>query len=67
MDTITVSRQLLSFAKVCVEMDVNAEIPRFVDVVMRNGSKVTVFLEIPWLPSRHSTKYRLIRYVSTYM
>ncbi|XP_038991297.1 uncharacterized protein LOC120114449 [Hibiscus syriacus] len=52
MDYVTALRTRLQFAKVCVEIDVNDEIPKQVEVVLQNGQSTSVFIEIPWLPPR---------------
>ncbi|KAK8595076.1 hypothetical protein V6N13_015985 [Hibiscus sabdariffa] len=38
MDWITASTERLEFAKVCIEIEACAEIPRYVEVVLRNGN-----------------------------
>ena len=54
MDRITVKQQRLAFAKVCVEVDAGMEIPRFLEVELRNGSIVQVQVDIPWMPIKCS-------------
>ena len=54
MDRITANKQCLAFAKVCVDVDASAEIPRSIKVKMRNGSVISIFVVIPWLPQKRS-------------
>ena len=54
MDRITARQQRLAFAKVCVEIDAGMEIPRFLEVELRNGSTVHVQVDIPWIPIKCS-------------
>ena len=48
MDRITTKQQRLAFAKICVEVDANVEIPRFIEVKMQNGSIIAIKMEVPW-------------------
>ncbi|XP_039020175.1 uncharacterized protein LOC120151933 [Hibiscus syriacus] len=50
MDTITASKSRLEFAKVCVEIGANDTIPRYVDVVLKDGKTTSILVEVPWLP-----------------
>ncbi|XP_039004038.1 uncharacterized protein LOC120130969 [Hibiscus syriacus] len=52
MDSVTTSKTMLEFAKVCVEIGVNDEIPKSIDVMLQDGQTSSVFVEIPWLPPR---------------
>ncbi|XVE58896.1 hypothetical protein DITRI_Ditri04bG0205600 [Diplodiscus trichospermus] len=45
MDRITATHQRLSYAKVCVEIDVRAEILEFIEVRMRDGTVVSMLLK----------------------
>ncbi|KAK8680467.1 hypothetical protein V6N13_109411 [Hibiscus sabdariffa] len=49
MDSVTASRERLEYAKVCVEIDVYATIPKFVDVLLRDGRVHPVRVVMPWL------------------
>ncbi|XVE83795.1 hypothetical protein DITRI_Ditri16bG0115700 [Diplodiscus trichospermus] len=40
MDRVSAYQQRLAYVKLCVEVDVNAEIPRFINVQMKNGQLV---------------------------
>ena len=40
MDKITISQQRLAFAKVCIELEAGMEVPRSIEVELRNGKKV---------------------------
>ncbi|KAF7120978.1 hypothetical protein RHSIM_Rhsim13G0137500 [Rhododendron simsii] len=48
-DDLTESRQRLSYAKICVEVDVGSELPDTV-VVECTGEQVTVGVRYPWKP-----------------
>ncbi|XVF72304.1 hypothetical protein PTKIN_Ptkin12aG0110100 [Pterospermum kingtungense] len=52
MDRFTAERKRLEYARVCIELDVNKEIPGFIEAVRRNGSIVTVEVVVPWLPAK---------------
>ena len=54
MDRITANQQRLAFAKICVEVDASMEIPKFIEVKRRNGSMITIFVDVPWWPSKCS-------------
>ncbi|KAK8655823.1 hypothetical protein V6N13_108389 [Hibiscus sabdariffa] len=54
MDSITDSRQRVAFAKVCVELPADAIIPKFVKVQIRDGSFVSIAVDVPWLLPRCS-------------
>ncbi|XVF39101.1 hypothetical protein PTKIN_Ptkin01aG0008300 [Pterospermum kingtungense] len=50
IDQITATCKRLSYAKVCVEIDVDKEIPSSVKVVMNDGSIMPIAVEVPWYP-----------------
>ena len=52
MDKITASQQRLAFAKICVEVEASKDIPRSIEVEMKEGSVVSVFVDVPWYPQR---------------
>ena len=52
MDKITASQQRLSFAKICVEVEPARPISRSIEVVMKDGSSVSIIVEVPWYPLR---------------
>ncbi|MBA0723534.1 hypothetical protein Golax_004108 [Gossypium laxum] len=52
MDNITALQQLLVYAKVCVEISVDFELPHFINVELCDGSFVSIGVEVPWLPMR---------------
>lgn len=52
MDRTTASRTRLTYAKVCIEVDVKAEIPSTVKVMMRDGSITHIGVEVPWNPPK---------------
>ena len=47
MDRFIANQSRLSFAKICVEVDVLSDIPRLIDVKMRNGTLTSVSVEVP--------------------
>ena len=47
MDRFTTSQQHLAFAKVCIEVEAAKEIPHTVEVQLRDGSLVTIHVEVP--------------------
>ena len=50
MDKIIASQQRLAFAKICVEVEATKEIPRSIEVEMKDGSLVTIIVKVPWTP-----------------
>ena len=50
----TASQQRLAFAKICVEVEALRVIPRTIEVKMKEGSVVSVVVDIPWYPQRCS-------------
>ncbi|MBA0845199.1 hypothetical protein Goarm_022516, partial [Gossypium armourianum] len=49
MDNITALQQRLAYAKVCVEISVDFELPRFINVELCDGSFVYIGVEVPWI------------------
>ena len=54
MHKFTASQQRLAFARVCVEMDAAVEVPKSIEVEMKNDHKVSVSVTIPWMPIKCS-------------
>ncbi|KAK8698495.1 hypothetical protein V6N13_114607 [Hibiscus sabdariffa] len=52
MDSVTASKQRLSYAKVCIEISTKSFIPDSIEVKLRDGSSVSVGVEVPWLPPK---------------
>ena len=52
MDRFTANQTWLSFAKIYVEVDVATNIPSSIDVKLRNGSLISISVEVPWLPQK---------------
>ncbi|XP_038996334.1 uncharacterized protein LOC120120892 [Hibiscus syriacus] len=52
MDSITASKSRLEYAKVCIEIGTKDELPETVEVMLTNGTTTTIFVDIPWFPSR---------------
>ncbi|XVF47001.1 hypothetical protein PTKIN_Ptkin03bG0074100 [Pterospermum kingtungense] len=65
MDRYTVERKMLEYARICIEPKVGKEIPRFIEVVRKNGSVACIEVDVPWMPIRcdkcqffgHSAKF----------
>ncbi|XVE48983.1 hypothetical protein DITRI_Ditri01bG0045400 [Diplodiscus trichospermus] len=65
MDRIIAAQQRLAYAKICVELDVNLEVPDSIEVQMKDGTLITIWVETPWYPLKrqvcnsfgHSSKY----------
>jgi hypothetical protein len=49
-DSVTEEQQRLGFARVLVEVDMNSNFPKELEVVGVDGSRVVVGIEYPWLP-----------------
>ena len=54
MDRMTANQQRMAYAKICVEIEASLEIPRFIEVELRNGSIATITVDIPLLPQKCS-------------
>ena len=54
MDRITAFQQRLAFAKMCVQIEASMEVPRSIEVALKNGT-VHVNVVISWLPMKCST------------
>lgn len=54
MDSVTASCKSLAYAKVCVEIETEQEIPTSVKLLMRDGSISLVMVDIPWYPTKCS-------------
>ncbi|XVF82969.1 hypothetical protein PTKIN_Ptkin16aG0095000 [Pterospermum kingtungense] len=52
MDKFIAKQQRLAYAKVCIELDAAREIPKLVKVRMKDGSLISVRVEVPWFPTR---------------
>ncbi|XP_039035301.1 uncharacterized protein LOC120171707 [Hibiscus syriacus] len=50
MDSVTTSKSRLEYAKICIEIRFNDEIPKYIDVVLKEGHSTSIQVEIPWLP-----------------
>lgn len=51
-DKITALQKRLSFARICIEVDVNEKIPEVIEVVMKEGNVVNVYTKVPWMPQK---------------
>jgi hypothetical protein len=49
-DSVTEEQQRLGFARVLVEVDMESNFPKEIEVVGVDGSRVVVGIEYPWLP-----------------
>ena len=54
MDRITANKQRVAYAKVCIEVEACKEVPRNVEVVLKDGTVISVFVEVPWMPAKCS-------------
>ncbi|XVF58876.1 hypothetical protein PTKIN_Ptkin07bG0101300 [Pterospermum kingtungense] len=54
MDRITVKRERVAYAKVCVEIGATTVIPSIIKILMPDGSRVVVAVDVPWLPPKCS-------------
>ena len=54
MDRITTNKQRKAYAKVCVEVEVVIEVRRSIEVVLKDGKVVSIFVEVPWMPTKYS-------------
>ncbi|MBA0738764.1 hypothetical protein Gogos_012088 [Gossypium gossypioides] len=53
MGRIIASRSHLAFAKVYVEVPVDMVIPRFITVILRDGSLTSLIINVSWMPLSH--------------
>lgn len=53
-DAMTEKCQCLSFAKICVEVDVSSELLHIVEVVNARGESCDISVKYPWKPSKCS-------------
>ncbi|KAE9445459.1 hypothetical protein C3L33_22645, partial [Rhododendron williamsianum] len=49
-DEMTETAKRISYAKICVEVDVNASLPHSVDLLMSSGKLVSIAIKYPWRP-----------------
>ncbi|KAK8665814.1 hypothetical protein V6N13_005972 [Hibiscus sabdariffa] len=49
MDSVTANRERLEYAKVCVEIGACSVLPKFIDVLLRDGRIHHVRVVVPWL------------------
>ena len=54
MDRILVNQKCFTYAKVCVEIEATMEIPYFIKVELRDGTFVSITIDIPRLPMKCS-------------
>ena len=50
LDSLTENRTRLSFARICIEVDLNSEFPKAALLNLGNGKYTTVRIEYPWVP-----------------
>ncbi|KAI8573389.1 hypothetical protein RHMOL_Rhmol01G0273400 [Rhododendron molle] len=53
-DSVIEQCKRLNYAKICVEIDVNSELPESFDVVLANGACFTINVWYPWRPLKCS-------------
>ncbi|KAI8537703.1 hypothetical protein RHMOL_Rhmol09G0045200 [Rhododendron molle] len=49
-DEMTETMKRISYARICVEVDVNASLPHSVDLFMSSGKMVSIAIKYPWKP-----------------
>ncbi|KAI8560558.1 hypothetical protein RHMOL_Rhmol04G0267000 [Rhododendron molle] len=49
-DEMTETAKRISYAKICVEVDINASLPHSVDLLMSTGRTVSIAVKYPWRP-----------------
>ena len=54
LDTLTKNHSRLSFARICIEVDLNCEFPRSALLDLGNGEFSTIRIEYPWVPQNFS-------------
>ena len=54
MDRIIANQQKVTCAKVCIKIEVGLDVPRSIKVELRDGSMVSVYVEVPWMPAKCS-------------
>ena len=52
LDTLTENHSRLSFARICVEVDVNCTFPNSALLDLGNGKYSTIRIEYPWVPQK---------------
>ncbi|XVF49581.1 hypothetical protein PTKIN_Ptkin04bG0024000 [Pterospermum kingtungense] len=52
MDRYTAQMERLSYARVCVELDADKDIPYAIEVQLRKGRTVWVQVSVPWMPPK---------------
>ncbi|XP_039013287.1 uncharacterized protein LOC120142879 [Hibiscus syriacus] len=50
LDSITASKTRLEYARICVEIGITDEIPKFVNVILKDGRSTSISVKVPWLP-----------------
>ena len=54
LDTLTENHSRLSFARICIEVDVNCTFPKSALLDLGNGNYSTIRIEYPWVPQKCS-------------
>ena len=52
LDTLTENHSRLSFARICIEVDVNCTFPKSALLDLGNGKYSTIRIEYPWVPQK---------------
>ena len=52
LDTLTANHSRLSYARICVEVDVNCTFPKSALLDLGNGKYSTLRIEYPWVPQK---------------
>jgi hypothetical protein len=54
VDSVTEEQKQLGYARVLVEIDVESECPKEIEICKTNGDLITIGVEYPWLPPKCS-------------
>ena len=54
MDSLTENRTRLSFARICIEVDLSSKFPKTARLNLGNGKCTTIRIEYPWVPQNCS-------------
>ena len=52
LDTLTENHSRLSYARICIEVDVNCTFPNTALLALGNGTYSTIRIEYPWVPQK---------------
>ena len=52
MDRFTANQQRVVYAKVCVEVEASKDIPRCIEIELRDGARIPVMVDLLWSPAK---------------